>query len=289
MDWLAIVILAIVQGIAEFLPISSSGHLVLIGRLLGNTSESPALEIILHAGTLGSILVVYWRRILQLLTSDRWVIPLLIVGTLPAVVVGLPIKLFAEPLLKGPLLTGCMLLVTAAILLALRRLRRGERQYGELNVWQALTIGCFQACAILPGLSRSGSTIFGGRWVGLRGPDAVTFSFLLAIPALCGATVLAIRDLRDQGTSSQDVAVLVLGAGISFSVGIFALRWLMRWSQKDRLDWFAWWCGPLGLVVIGLYLAGFWEHPIAAEGEGSLAATTPPAANEIRVGGGVTD
>lgn len=275
MDWLAIVLLAIVQGIAEFLPISSSGHLVLIGRLLGNASESAALEIILHAGTLGSILVVYWRRILQMLTHDRRVIPLLIVGTLPAVAVGLPIKLFAEPWLKSPLLTGCMLLVTAAILLTLRRLHQGERKYEELPVWQAFAIGCFQACAILPGLSRSGSTIFGGRWVGLRGPDAVTFSFLLAIPALCGATVLAVRDLYDQGVSSQDVAVLALGAGISFTVGIFALRWLMRWSQKDRLHWFAWWCGPLGLVVIGLHFVGLLEQPIAVEGEGGLDATRP--------------
>lgn len=275
MDWLAIVLLAIVQGIAEFLPISSSGHLVLIGRLLGNASESAALEIILHAGTLGSILVVYWRRILQMLTHDRRVIPLLIVGTLPAVAVGLPIKLFAEPWLKSPLLTGCMLLVTAAILLTLRRLHHGERKYEELPVWQAFAIGCFQACAILPGLSRSGSTIFGGRWVGLRGPDAVTFSFLLAIPALCGATVLAVRDLYDQGVSSQDVAVLALGAGISFTVGIFALRWLMRWSQKDRLHWFAWWCGPLGLVVIGLHFVGLLEQPIAVEGEGGLDATRP--------------
>lgn len=287
MEWLDIVILAIVQGIAEFLPISSSGHLVLIGHLLGNASESAALEIILHAGTLGSILVVYWRRILQLLTSDRRVIPLLVVGTLPAVAVGLPIKLLAESWLTSPLLTGCMLLVTAAVLVTLGRLNRGERPYTELNGKQAFAIGCFQACAILPGLSRSGSTILGGRLVGLRGNDAVTFSFLLAIPALCGATVLAIKDLRDQGTSSQDVAVLALGAGISFTVGIFALRWLMRWSQKDRLHWFAWWCGPLGLVIIGLHLAGLLESPHAALGEGSLEATRPPAVEEIGPGGGV--
>lgn len=287
MEWLDIVILAIVQGIAEFLPISSSGHLVLIGHLLGNASESAALEIILHAGTLGSILVVYWRRIFQLLTSDRRVMPLLIVGTLPAVAVGLPIKLFAESWLNSPLLTGCMLLVTAAVLTALRRLNRGERPYTELNGWQAFAIGCFQACAILPGLSRSGSTIFGGRLVGLRGTEAVTFSFLLALPALGGATVLAIRDLRDQGVSSQDVAVLVLGAAISFTVGIFALRWLMRWSRKDRLHWFAWWCGPLGLLVIGLHLAGLLESGNATAEAASRAATTP-AAQEIGPGGGVT-
>lgn len=104
MQLMEMVILAIVQGIAEFLPISSSGHLVIIGALLGETSDSAAVEIILHTGTLASILVIYWRRILELLTSDRRVLPLLVIGTLPAAVVGLTIKTYAEPLLKSPLL-----------------------------------------------------------------------------------------------------------------------------------------------------------------------------------------
>lgn len=250
------VILAIVQGIAEFLPISSSGHLVLVGRLLGDESESATVEIILHTGTLGSILVVYWRRILRLLTDDRRLIPLLIVGTVPAVLVGLPIKLFAEGWLKSPLLTGCLLLVTTALLLGLKRLPAGDGEYGKLTWWQAILIGCFQAVAVLPGISRSGATIFGGRLIGLRGADAVTFSFLLAIPALSGATILAIRDLIKGEDEMPSLGVLLTGAMISFVLGIFALRWLMVWAKKDRLHWFAFWCGPLGLLVIALALAG---------------------------------
>ncbi len=255
MQLMEMVVLAIVQGIAEFLPISSSGHLVLVGVLLGETSESAAVEIILHTGTLASILVIFWRRILLLLTSNHRMIPLLVIGTIPAVLVGLPIKMHAEYILKSPLLAGCMLLVTAAMLLVLPRLPRRDGDYTEFRWWQALLVGCFQAFAILPGVSRSGATIFGGRLLGLRAPDAVTFSFLLAIPAISGATVLAIKDLRDEGVSGDDVILLVVGAVISFTVGIFALRWLIRWSRKERLHWFAYWCAPVGVLVIVLYFA----------------------------------
>ncbi len=220
MQLMEMVILAIVQGIAEFLPISSSGHLVIVGALLGETSESAAVEIILHTGTLASILVIYWRRILMLLTSDRRVLPLLVVGTLPAVVIGLSIKIYAEPLLKSPLLAGCMLLVTAALLWTLRHLPQGETEYPQLRWWQALAVGCFQAVAILPGISRSGATIFAGRLLGLQSADAVTFSFLLAIPAISGATVLAVKDLREDGVSGDDLMLLIVGAVIAFVVGI---------------------------------------------------------------------
>lgn len=256
MQLMEMVILAIVQGIAEFLPISSSGHLVIIGALLGETSDSAAVEIILHTGTLASILVIYWRRILELLTSDRRVLPLLVIGTLPAAVVGLTIKTYAEPLLKSPLLAGCMLLVTALLLWTLRRLPKGETEYPQLRWWQALAVGGFQAVAILPGISRSGATIFAGRLLGLRGTDAVTFSFLLAIPAITGATVLAAKDLHEDGLDADDLILLIIGAVIAFVVGIFALRWLIRWSRKEQLHWFAYWCAPAGLLVIALHFAG---------------------------------
>mgnify|MGYP001822733222 CR=1 FL=1 len=185
-----IIVLAIVQGIAEFLPISSSGHLVILGAMMsGANSESPTLEIILHAGTLGSILVVYWRRILDLLRRDRRVIPLLVVGTLPAVIIGLTIKSQFPWILKNPLLAGAMLIVTGILLIILGRLPRRDGHYQDMTFLGALLIGCFQAFAILPGISRSGSTILGGRLMGLRTEDSVTVSFLLAIPAISGATV----------------------------------------------------------------------------------------------------
>ena len=249
-----IIILAIVQGIAEFLPISSSGHLVILGALMGEVDESPTLEIILHAGTLGSILVVFWKRILNLLTSDRRVIPLLVVGTLPAVVIGLTIKTQFAFILKNPLLAGFMLIVTGCLLIVLGRLKPRAEEYRTMGLLGAFVVGCFQAVAILPGISRSGSTILGGRLMGLKNDDSVTFSFLLAIPAILGATVLAVKDLVSPEAGAAPIShspvELAAGAFFAFLVGIFALKWLIGWSRQDRLHWFAGWCIPAGILVI---------------------------------------
>ena len=251
------IVLAIVQGIAEFLPISSSGHLVILGAIFNQISgavqsESPTLEIILHAGTLGSILVVFWRRILDLLSSDRRVLPLLIVGTIPAVIVGLTIKSQFPTILKNPMLAGGMLIVTGAMLILLGKLPQRHGQYREFSYVNAFIVGCFQAFAILPGISRSGSTILGGRLLGLKTDDSVTFSFLLAIPAISGATVLAVKDVLEESVPTHSPIELIAGAVVSFLVGIFALRWLIGWSRQERLHWFAVWCIPAGIVVLVL-------------------------------------
>ena len=249
-------ILALVQGVAEFLPISSSGHLVLIGALLGELSEEPTMEVILHAGTLGSILVVYRRRIAALLRSDRRVVPLLIVGTLPAAIVGVTIKLFFESWLRSPLLAAAMLIVTGIGLIVLQRLKHREGDYRDLSYLDALIIGCFQAFAILPGISRSGSTILGGRLLGLKNEDSVTLSFLLAIPAIAGATLLTLKDLATETSApTYGPSQLVTGAAVAFVVGVVALRWLIDWSRRGRLHYFAGWCLPVG--VAGLIYFGF--------------------------------
>jgi len=254
-DLYRVLILAVVQGIAEFLPISSTGHLVILGSMLGELGDSATLEIILHAGTLGSILVVYWRKILDLMTRDRRVVGLMIVGTLPAVVVGLTIKEMFPWLIRSPLLAGAMLMVTGALLILLGRLPARDGRYTSMNWLSAWVVGCFQAFAILPGISRSGSTILGGRLMGLNREDSVTFSFLLAIPAICGATTLAVKDLltEEAATSSAGGPLLAAGAICSFLVGIVALRWLIRWSQADRLHWFAYWCVPVGAAVVAMH------------------------------------
>lgn len=247
-----VLILAVVQGVAEFLPISSSGHLIILGSMLGELGESATLEIILHAGTLGSIIVVFWRKIIDLIIQDRRVIGLLVIATLPAVVVGLTIKSEFPWLMRSPLLAGAMLIVTGGLLIVLGRLPKKDGSYLSMSWVGAFLVGCFQAVAILPGISRSGSTIVGGRLMGLKDEDSVTFSFLLAIPAICGATVLALKDLIEDGPESGGVSPSILLAGTltAFVVGIFALRWLIRWSRADRLHWFAYWCIPIGIAVV---------------------------------------
>lgn len=245
-----IIILAVIQGFAEFLPISSSGHIVVVNALLNTDLDVADVNIFLHAGTLLSILVFYFRRILRLLGEDRRTIPLLIVGTIPVVVIGLVVKEFFKPILENVLLAGLMLIVTGVILMVAARFRPGDLRYQGLGYKRSLLIGLSQAVAILPGISRSGSTISTGLACGLSRGDAATFSFLLAIPAIGGATMLEVLDIFENTGLATPLSYLLIGTLISFLVGLFALWWLIRWLQKGRLEYFAFWCIPLGLGIV---------------------------------------
>jgi undecaprenyl-diphosphatase len=250
MSMLHIIVLAVVQGIAEFLPISSSGHLVIVDKLLGGESDVVDVNIVLHAGTLLSIIVFFWHRIWRLLGADRATIPRLIVGTLPVVIVGLIVKLKFEHLLQNPLLAGCMLLVTAAILFYTSRQEHHRGKYQQLSYPQTLGIGLAQALAILPGISRSGTTICAGLVAGLSRTDAATFSFLLAIPAIGGASVLELKEMLSGAQLTTPVPNLLVGATVAFAVGLASLWALLKVLEKGKLEYFAYWCLLVGAGVI---------------------------------------
>ena len=245
-----IIILAVIQGFAEFLPISSSGHVVVVNALLKSNLDVADVNIFLHAGTLLSILVFYFHRILRLMGEDRRTIPLLIIGTLPVVVVGLLVKEFCQPILENALLAGFMLIVTGVILRLASKFQPGELRYQALDYKRSFLIGLSQAVAILPGISRSGATISSGLGCGLSRGDAATFSFLLAIPAIGGAATLEVFDIVNSAGLATPLSFLLTGSLISFVVGLFALWWLLRWLQKGRLEYFSFWCIPLGLGVV---------------------------------------
>ncbi len=254
MLWLEILILAVVQGITEFLPISSSGHVV-VGLALFEEFDYPMQEkltvnIVLHLGTLLAILVFYRRRILRLLGRDRRVIALLIVGSIPAAVIGLVLKDYCEAVLERPLTAGLMFPLTGLILLWSARYGSGHITCRRLSYGRALLIGTAQAFAILPGISRSGATIVAGLGCGLRRKEAATFSFLLAVPAIGGAGLLEVADLLREPAGSTPITVLGVGALVSFAVGLLALAWLIRWLDRGRLHLFAWWVIPLGIAVL---------------------------------------
>lgn len=257
--WLEILVLAVVQGVTEFLPISSSGHVV-VGQALFDQfghkmHDGLTVNIFLHVGTLMAILVFYRRRIWLLLGRDRRVIALLLVGSVPAAVAGLIIKWRFEATLESPLIAGFMFLVTGAILLWAAQRESGQSTCRELGYGSALLIGAFQAFAILPGISRSGATIVAGLGCGLRRDEAATFSFLLAIPAIGGGGLLEIYKLAATPPDSVPMEGLAVGALVSFAVGLVSLWWLVRWIQQGRLHHFAWWVIPLGLVVITAVIA----------------------------------
>ena len=254
-----VIVLAVVQGITEFLPISSDGHLLLVAAWMqGGTAskETHDLTIVLHLGTLLSILVYYRRQIVDLLTRDWRTIGLIVVGTLPAVVVGLPMKmtLWGEAILNNTLVAGLMLPVSGIILLLAGRLAPREGTYPHMTFSTAFWIGVAQAFALLPGLSRSGSTIASGLALGLARPQSATFSFLLAIPAIAGAGVVGGLHLASNPNFSTPPWQLLLGAAVSFVVGMFALSWLNHWLAQGRLHLFGWYCIGLGVVVLALEL-----------------------------------
>ena len=248
-------ILAIIQGVAEFLPISSSGHLVVVAAWLAGPESQGQLDVVdvnifLHFGTLLSILLYYWRRVLRLLTTDRRTILLLMVGTLPAVMIGLPVKRQFEWILESALLAGCLLVVNAVVLWLANSLTPGKGEYNDLSYRRTIGIGLAQAFAILPGISRSGSTISAGLAADLSRSDAATFAFLLAIPAIAGASLLEVIDLMRNQQLHTPLSYLAIGAAVAFAVGLCSLHLLLWLLEKGRLYWFAYWCLAVGGGVI---------------------------------------
>jgi undecaprenyl-diphosphatase len=204
-----------------------------------------------------STLCVYWHELVRLLSADRRVIGLMAVGTFPAAAVGLALKRggLVEPVLESAVLAGAMLPLTGLLLVWAARRPPGLTAYQSLSYPAALTVGVFQATALLPGISRSGTTIAAGLGVSLRRQDAATFSFLLAVPAVGGACLLELIDVVRAGRTATPIDMLVVGAVISFVVGLVALRWLLQWLESGRLHYFAYWVVPLGLAVIVWQLA----------------------------------
>ena len=260
-EFIESVVLGVVQGIAEFLPISSSGHLVILQEPLSNwlgtqsgNAESLQLNVALHFGTLLSILVVYRADLRQLLHKPRMLLAMC-VATIPVGIAGLALKDLVERLFETPLLAGCGLLVTAAVLILGQRADHGEAILDEIPLSTAFVIGLFQAVAIVPGISRSGSTIAGGLLLGLRREDAATFSFFIAIPAILGASaVTALKMFTKEQTGGYPVGAIVAGTAVSFGVGWIALRWLLRLVAQRKLHWFAVYCCCAAAVTIAWQL-----------------------------------
>ncbi len=260
MDALKVVFLGILQGIAEFLPISSSGHLVFAEELLSEKLESAALNIALHLGSLGAILVVYHERIRRLLKQPK-IMVMIVLATLPLVVVGVPLKMLFDLLNEKsltPLVAAFGLLVTSAYMFRSQRIVAGDLTLEHITPRIAIWIGVLQAIAATPGISRSGSTIFAALLVGMSRSAAADFSFLIAIPAILGASVLYSKEIWESGNAGLSGNLMVLGAVVSFVVGVFVLKWLLRILVAGSLNMFAWYCLVLGIVCVSWQTVLHW-------------------------------
>lgn len=250
-----VIFLGIVQGITEFLPVSSSGHLVIIESLLDGEVENLELNVALHFGTLLSILTVYRRDIIPVL-RDFKLMAAIIVATLPVVASGLLLKDQFQAASSSALYAGCGLLVTSVLLLVTPMVDHGQRELRQIRWRDAIVIGLFQAIASMPGISRSGSTIVGALLMGVRRPAAANFSFFIAVPALLGATLLTAKDLIEEGGSGTPLGTIAVGTLVAFIVGVLSLKILLKLVAAGRIAWFGVYCLIVGVAVIFCSLNG---------------------------------
>ncbi len=257
MSLLAAIILALVQGLTEFLPVSSSGHLALVGTLLDLPDGDITFEVIVHLGTLAAVIAVYWKDLVKMAggvlrgrREDISMVFLLILGSIPAAIAGFLLSEPLEKIFDMPLVVSMMLLVTGTVLFLTRYAPHGKREWPA--PMGAFLIGVAQACALLPGISRSGFTITAGLFSGIRRERAARFSFLLSIPAILGASVLKLND--GIGASSIGAAAAVAGLLVSAVTGYAALRLLLRFLKAGKFSSFAWYCWVVGGAGVVLTL-----------------------------------
>jgi undecaprenyl-diphosphatase len=254
MTIIAALILGLLQGLTEFLPVSSSGHLAVAEKLFGfGGEESVAFDVLIHLATLVAIFIVVFRDIIGVLKTDRKVIVMLVIGSIPAGAAGFLLKDEMDVIKSDLLLVGAFFLVTAAFLVMSRFLAgKQEKELGGVTVFDAAFIGMFQAAAVLPGVSRSGSTIAAGRMSGLCGRAAFAFSFLLGAIAISGASLLKAKDMAGLGSTIEPAALAAAFAGALVS-GIAAMLALRKIVISGKLHYFAFYLVPLGILTMILH------------------------------------
>lgn len=271
MSLLSSILLGVIQGVTEFLPISSSGHLAIAEHLLGmsGASEVPGFfDVLLHLGTLFAVFAAYWEDIRDMIAEffrgagdlvhhttpapvppARRLILLIIVGTLPLFAV-LPVKDLVEGLADSMYFVAAALLVTGCLLFASDRVKKGRKTEKSATLLDALLVGVAQAVATCPGISRSGTTITAGCFVGFERKFAVRYSFLMSIPAILGANILSLKDALEGEVIWADVPVYLVGVLVSAVVGYACIRLLKMIAEKGRFGFFAYYCWAAGILTL---------------------------------------
>ena len=266
-------LLGLIQGVAEILPIYSSGHLAIAQNLLNLQAEIPAFfDVLLHLGTLLAVFVAYWQDIKDMVVEffcgigdlvhhstptpvppARRLILLIILGTLPLFAV-LPIKDKVQGLSDNMIFIGAALIVTGFLLFASDMIRKGRKTERNATWLDVLIVGAGQAIATMPGISRSGMTISAGCFTGFERRFAVRFSFLLSIPAVLGANILSLKDAFEAGIVWSEVPVYLVGVVTAAVVGYLCIRLLRMIADKGRFGAFAYYCWAVGLLTLVLHI-----------------------------------
>lgn len=248
------IVLGLVQGLTEFLPVSSSGHLALLEALFG-VHEAPLFyDVMLHIGTLVAVCVVLWKDLIGLLTHPiRNKLGMLVLATLPAVIVTLVCEqVFPEAftdVLNGKYLAFGFY-ATTGVLVACELIDRRTQKHKKVMLPQAMAMGCMQACAIVPGLSRSGSTIAGGLFCGVDREKAANYAFIMSVPTILGGLVFSLKDVADNGMGIVSAPEVIVGTLVAAGAGYFAIRFMLRLIVNHKLYGFAIYTACLGTLVL---------------------------------------
>lgn len=250
MDYFYASILGLVQGITEFVPISSSGHLLLLHQALNFTVGSDlSFDVALHAGTLIAIIIFFYRDIIQYFQKSPKFLGLILLSTIPAGAVGLLFNEAIDYYFRSSWVVVVMLVLISFVFFAAEAHYRPRLELKQLRWWQALLIGSAQALALIPGTSRSGITMSTGMWLGLSRTDAARFSFIMTIPLLLGLMAKDSLDVYQMHLPVHDLLVMAVGALVAAIVGMIVIRYLLRFFQRYTLRPFAWYRLALALVV----------------------------------------
>ena len=264
------IVISIVEGLTEFLPVSSTGHMIITQNLMGVNEGSPFVHdftFIIQFGAILSVVCLYWKKFFLVRNKEDFnerlkFYGLLIVGVLPAVVIGLAAKKsgLLDWLLDSVEVVAVMLILGGIFMLFCDKIFNKGKEENEVTAKRAFLIGLFQCISVIPGVSRSMATIVGGMTQKLTRKKAAEFSFFLAVPTMAGATLLDLLDMFDSETSwatSEHIFLLLLGCAIAFVVALFAMKWFVNFLTKYGFKAFGWYRIVVGTVIVCLLLAGF--------------------------------
>jgi undecaprenyl-diphosphatase len=269
MDLIQTIIIAIVEGLTEFLPVSSTGHMIITQNLLGVQQGNPfvhAFTFIIQFGAILSVVCLYWKRFFQMRNYEEFISKmkfygLLIVGVIPAVVVGLAAKKsgLLDRLLDSVEVVAVMLVLGGIFMLFCDRIFNMGREENKVTCKRAFFIGLFQCLSVIPGMSRSMSTIVGGMQQKLTRKNAAEFSFFLAVPTMAGATLLDLIEMFGEDTkwaTSNNIMLLIVGCVIAFFVALLAMKWFVSFLTKYGFKAFGWYRIVVGLIILTMLLTG---------------------------------
>ncbi|MFH1429382.1 MAG: undecaprenyl-diphosphate phosphatase [Candidatus Margulisiibacteriota bacterium] len=244
MDITSAVILGIVQGLTEFLPVSSTAHLLIVPKILGIANPGVAFDVMLHLATALAIVMYFFDDIITIITKMPKMIWLLILGSIPTGLMGFFLKDYFESFFHAGIWTGVFLIITGCLLFISEKLATGEKNLDKTRWYDAVIIGFFQGLAIMPGLSRSGSTIAAALFRGLNKTLATRFVFLLALPAILGAGLLEFKEI-----SNLPKEPAIYGFIAALVSGLIAIKIFIQLLQRGKIRIFSWYCWALGIFL----------------------------------------